>query len=113
PAAACARAYRARGRADAHADALEAAPARRLAAVALQAGEDAQRGADRALGVVLAGGRGAEEGEHAVPGQVLDVAAERLDLADDPCDGVADDELHVLGIESLGERGRADDVGEE
>ena len=39
--------------------------------------------------------------------------AERLDLADDPRHRLADDELHVLGVESLPERGRAHHVGEE
>ena len=53
--------------------------------------DDPERGAHGALGVVLVGRRRAEQREHAVAGQVLDGAAERLDRADHARDGVADD----------------------
>ena len=66
-----------------------------------------------ALGVVLGGRRGAEEREHAVAGEVLDVAAEVLDDADDPGDRVADHEPDLFGLEPLPERRRSDEVGEQ
>src|SRR5579864_660455 len=94
-------------------EALDAPTADDLAAVLLQLGNDPQSRAQGALGVVLVRRGRAEEGEHAVPRQILDVAAERLHLPDDARDRLADDELHVLGIEALSERGRADDVREE
>ena len=88
-------------------------PRRTSRAVLVHLRDHAQRAAHRALGVVLARRRRAEEREHAVAGEILDVPAERLDLADDARDRLADDVLHVLGIDALRERRRADDVGED
>ena len=100
-------------RSDPDAEALGTPTAAYLAGILLHLGDDAQRAENRSLGVVLPRGRRAEEGENAVAREILDVAAERLDLADDPRHRLADDELHVLGVEPLCERGRADDVGED
>ena len=88
-------------------------PRPHLASVLLHLGDDAERAANGTLGVVLARRRRAEEREDSVTGEILDVAAERLDLADDPRNRLAHDELHVLWVEPLCERGRADDVGED
>jgi hypothetical protein len=59
------------------------------------------------------GDRGAEQCEHAIAGEVLDRAAERLDGVDHPPDRAAEDLSGVLGIEPLREPGRAHDVGEQ
>src|SRR5207245_9304439 len=97
---------------DAHTEALGTPAAPHLARVLLHLTDDAESAANGPLGVVLARRRSAEEGKNAVAGEILDVAAERLHLADDPRDGLPDDELHVLRVEPLGERRGADDVGE-
>ena len=95
---------------DPHAEAFGSPAAPYLAPVLVHLSDHAQRAAHRALGVVLARRRCAEEREHAVAGEILHVPAERLDLADDAGDCLADDVLHVLRIDALRERGRADDV---
>ena len=59
------------------------------------------------------GHRRSEQREDAVPGQVLDRAAERLDHVHDPGHRLAHDELDLLRVEAFAERGRADEVGEE
>src|SRR5207247_3193862 len=84
-----------------------------VAAVFLHLAEDSQRRAHRALCVVLTRRRRAEQRQHTVARQVLDMTAEPFDLADDARDGLTDDELHVLGVEPLAERRRADHVDEE
>ena len=100
-------------RSDPDAEALGTPAAPHLAGVLLHLADDAERAADGALGVVLSRGRRAEERENTVPGEILHVAVERLHLADDPRYRLPDDELHVLGIEPLRKRGRADDVRED
>ena len=82
---------------DPNAEALGSPAAPHLAPVLVHLRDHAQRAAHGALGVVLARRRRAEEREHAVAGEILHVPAERLDLADDPRDRLADDVLHVLG----------------
>ncbi len=54
-----------------------------------------------------------EEREDPVAGEVLDGPSERLDGGHHPGDRLPDDEPHLLGVEPLRERGRADDVGVE
>ena len=105
--------HRARRRSDANPEALRAPAAPHLAGVLLHLADDAERAAHRPLGVVLPRRRRAEEGEDAVAREILDVAAERLDLADDPRHRLSNDELHVLRVEPVRERGRPDDVGED
>ena len=75
--------------------------------------DDAERGADRTFRIVLVSDRSAEEREQSVAGEILDGASERLDGRDHASHGVADDELQLLGVEALAERGRPDEVGEE
>jgi hypothetical protein len=72
--------------------------------------EGSQQGA---LGVVLVRHRSAEEGEHAVAGQILHGAAERLDGTDDPPDRVSHHELELLRLQSFPKRGGSHEVGEE
>ena len=74
---------------------------------------DPQAGEERAFGVVLVRDGRAEEREHAVAGEVLDRAAERLDRTDDPADGVADHELQLLRLETFPQGGGPDEVGEQ
>ena len=74
---------------------------------------DLQRRAHRALGVVLVRGRGAEQRQHAVSREVLDRPPERFDRPDHARQGVADDDLQLLGIQAFGEHGRADQIGED
>src|SRR5262249_50439243 len=104
---------RARRRTDAHAEALDAPAAQDLLRVVLHLADDAQGGEHGPLGIVFTRHRRAEEGEHAVAREILHVAAERLDLADDARDRLAYNELHIFWIESLRERCRADDVDEQ
>ena len=104
---------RAGRRSDPDAEALGTPAAPHFAGILLHLGDDAQRAENGSFGVVLPRGRRAEEGENSVAREILDVAAERLDLADDPGHRLSHDELHVLGVEPLCERGRADDVGED
>src|SRR5439155_12497929 len=74
--------------------------------------DDPKGRAQRALGVVLVRGGRAEQREDPVAGQILHGAAEGLRRAYDPRDGLAHDDLHLLRVEALGERGRPDEVGE-
>jgi hypothetical protein len=83
-----------------------------LAGVLVDLVPNADRGADGTLRVVLVRGRRAEQREHPVTGEILDRAAERLDRGDDPRDGLADDQLQLLGIEPFGERRGSDQVRE-
>ena len=74
---------------------------------------DGQRGANRALGVVLVRLRDPENGEHRVAGELLGGAAVALDLRVDQVEELALELAHILGIESLAECRRAGEVGEE
>ena len=75
--------------------------------------DDAERGADRPLGIVLVRDRGTEEREDAVAGEVLDLSTERLDGVDHAPNGGAQELARILGIELLRELRRPDDVGEQ
>ncbi len=66
-----------------------------------------------ALGVVLVGLRDAEHGEHRVAHELLEVSPVARDLLRQPIERAAHDRLHDLGVFLLGERGRADEVGEQ
>ena len=72
-----------------------------------------QRRAHGPLGVVLVGDRRAEQGDDGVAEQLVDAAAERLDVGDEALEARLDEALHPLGVEVLGERRVADEVGEE
>ena len=99
--------------ADADTEPRDAPAAFDFSAVGVHLLHDPQRRAQRALGVVLVRDRCAEEGEDAVAGEILDVAAEPIDVGDDAGDRFADDELDLFRVEPLGERRRADEVGEQ
>ena len=75
--------------------------------------DDAERGADRALGIVLVRHRRAEQREDPVAGEVLDRAAERLDRIHHPPNGAAEHLARVFGVHPLRELRRPDDVGEQ
>ena len=72
-----------------------------------------QRGPHGPLRVVLVGDRRSEQGDDAVAEQLVDAAAEQLDVGDQPLEAGLDQALDVLRVAALGERGVADDVGEE
>ena len=74
---------------------------------------DPQARTDGPFRVVLMRHGRSEEREDPVPGEILDGAPERLDGGHHPGDRLPDDEPHLLGVEPLPERGRADDVGVE
>ena len=73
----------------------------------------AQRRPHGALGVVLVGDRGAEQGEDAVAEQLVDPTTERGDVVDQTLEHAVDEPLHLFGVEVLGERGEADHVAEQ
>ena len=54
-----------------------------------------------------------EQGEDGVPEHLVDVPAERLDVDDQSFEACLDEPLDLLGIESFGHRGVADEVGEQ
>ena len=70
-------------------------------------------GPHRALRVVLVRGRRAEDGHHRVADELLDDAAELLDLCTDGREIRRKQVAHVFGVEPLGAAGRADEIGEE
>jgi hypothetical protein len=72
-----------------------------------------ERRPDCALGIVLVRYRRAEERHHGVADELLDGAAEALELRLDPCVTRRLHQLHVLRIELLGTRREAHDIGEE
>ncbi len=75
--------------------------------------DEVEGGPDRSLGVVLPGDRGAPDGHHRVADELLDrpaVAADDLGREVEVAgQGVPD----ILGVALLGERGEADQVGEQ
>ena len=73
----------------------------------------AQGGADSPVGVVLVGDGCAEEGDDGVAEDLVDATAEGLDLGDEWLEVGLDEAGHGLRIEALGERGVADEVGEQ
>ena len=73
----------------------------------------AQPGAHGPLGVVLVGHGSAEQGDDAVAEQLVDAAAELLDVGDETLEAGLDQALDLLRVTVLGQRGVADEVGEE
>ena len=69
--------------------------------------------ADGPLGIVLVRDGRAEHRHHRVADELLDGAAALLELRSQPVVVRPQDRLDVLGIERLGARGEADEVGEE
>ena len=72
-----------------------------------------ERGANRALGIVLVRLRHAEEGEHGVAGELLDQSLVALCLGADPIEGSSHQRLHELRVVRLVQAGEANEVGEE
>jgi hypothetical protein len=91
----------------------------RLAGVDRHAHLRAQSGSHREgrahgpLGVVAVGSGRSEHADHRVADELLDHAAERLDLGADAVVVRRQDGPHVLGIERLGARGESDEVDED
>jgi len=75
--------------------------------------EDTERGSDGSLGVVLVRRRRTEDRHHRVADELLDRAAEALDLRLDLGVVRAQHRPHVLGIGLVRARGEADEVDEE
>ena len=73
----------------------------------------AEPGPNGALGVVLVGDRGAEEGEDGVADDLVDPAAEVGDVGGEPLEAAVDEVLDLLGVAGLGEVGEPDQVGEQ
>ena len=63
-----------------------------------------QRGAHTALGVVLVRDRHAEARDERVADDLVELAAERAHVGDEPLERAVDEVLHVLGIGGLRER---------
>ena len=74
---------------------------------------DHERGAHRALRVVAVRERRAEEAHHRVADELLDHAAERLDLTPDALVVRRQHRADVFRVEPLGPRGEADQVDED
>ena len=74
---------------------------------------DRERSTNGTLGVVLARDRRAEERHHGVADELLDRAAETLELAAQALPVRSEHRADVLRIELLRARGEADEVGEE
>ena len=74
---------------------------------------DRDRRAHRPLGIVAVGDRGSEHGHDRVSDELLDRAAERLDLVPHSSEVRRKDRAHVFGIEPLRAGGEPDEVGEE
>ena len=72
-----------------------------------------ERGAHRALLLVLVGYRGAEQGHHAVPDELVDEAAPAGDAVRQTLQAPGHQPPHLLGIHPLGQLSEAGEVGEE
>ena len=70
-----------------------------------------QRGPHRPLGVVLVRDRRAEQGDDLVADDLVEPAAERGDVGDEPLEAVVDEAFHLLGVGVGREGGEADEVG--
>jgi len=74
---------------------------------------DRQGGAERALSVVLVGDGGAEERHHAVAEELVDRSLVAVDGLENDLEGAVHDRVDFFGIQALGHRREAGDVGEE
>ena len=84
-----------------------------LPVVASEPSLDGERGVGRAPRAVLVSDGRAEERHHTVAGVLVDRPLEPVDLGRDQLEASVHDSVHILGIQLLGERGEARDVGEE
>ena len=100
--------------ADAHLEWRRAAVRRgTLVVVAPQGLAHVERGAHGADRIVFVGDGRAEDGHHGVADILLDGTAVAMDLARHRGEEAGQQRAHILGVEPLGERGRAGDVREE
>jgi hypothetical protein len=74
---------------------------------------DCERGPDRPLGIVLVGDRGSEEGDDRIADELLDRAAEALELLANARVIVRQEGANVLWIEPFGACRRADEIAED
>ena len=81
--------------------------------VLLQPPPDAERGQQRPPGVVLVRHRRADERHEAVPEELVDGAAVAVDLGQGELEEAAEQLVHSLGAEVLGQGRRAHDVAEQ
>jgi hypothetical protein len=72
-----------------------------------------ERRSDRPVGVVLVSDRCPEQRDDRVPEHLVDDTAVVLDVGDEPSERGVDEPLDLLGVTMLGERGEADQVGEQ
>ena len=72
-----------------------------------------QRRPDRTLGVVLVGDRDPEHGEDGVADEFLRRPPEAHDLRVQKVEEIGLDAPHIFRVDLLGERGGADEIGEE
>jgi len=72
-----------------------------------------QGGVDGPSRIVLVGDRAPEEGHHRVADKLVDSPAALSDLLDQTAKAGRGDVADLLGVELLGDPGKADDVGEE
>ena len=84
-----------------------------LVAVGRHVADDVERGTQRAFRVVLVGGRCAEQREYPVARHVDHGAVVGLGRRDHPRHGLVHEDLELLGIQLLAERGRAGEIGEQ
>ena len=88
-------------------------PDPRLELQLVHAVQDGQRGANRALGVVLVRLRDPEGGHHGVAGELLDDPAVRGHAVRDAFEVRLDTAAHDLGIGARDERRRVDEIDEQ
>ena len=72
-----------------------------------------ERRVEGALGIVLMGDRRAEHGQHGIADELFHEAVVARDRLGERLEQRVLERAHLLGIEPLGERGEARDVGEE
>ena len=90
-----------------------AEPRRPLVAERRAAVEHVQRGVERPLRIVLVGDRRAEDRQDGIAHELLHEAVVARDRLGERLEQRILERAHLLGIEPLGQRGEAGDVGEE
>ena len=75
--------------------------------------DEVECGADGPLGVVFVRDRSPPDGHHRIADELLHRAAEALDDAPRVLEVAGEELPHLLGVSRLGERGEADEIGEE
>ncbi len=96
-----------------HGRAAPRSPGATATAVAPERARDPERGQRGAARVVLVGDRRAEERHEPVAEELVDRAFVAMHLGERGLEEAAEEDVHALGAEPLGQRGRADHVAEE